>query len=594
MLTRSHPPRADTTEPESAAAAAAPTCDVPLAPTVSIEAQRADPLCRVLLALLNGQPAQEGDWAAAHIAPKRTATAVSNGEFALDADGRACHVDRRRGAARMAVVAPEAARHALWSSVHGPDELAQPGRKALLARIRDIAWWPKLGDFTKAATSGCNTCKRAKHPAQHRGRGELHQRPPATRFGDEVAIDLGGMAGPEGAHTFACVRDKATGWIVAWVAPSTAADKVAAQFETHWLRPWGVPRIVISDNGPEMARLSSGAMARRWGFAWIHETTAPQRPQSNGSAEKAVDMIKTKIRCLMMDAAVADHSRWPEFLAQAVSALNASPVATTGVAPFRALTGAEWRSPTAAAVETTAARTAPLTAPTKPVTEEEAVQHTAAIEQEQAVSVQRRAEAIEPRKRAYEASRRAPYSFAVGDTVGRLVQDTERKSKTATKYTTAVNAGQMDRTTGPYTIVSLESGGRARVHNDASGASELEHADRLFKWMPEVVTPALNSIAGIDSPHVESDTAATTAQSSRQQFLLAKRAEELAERQTHGATTRGATRRSAEQEAAEEIVRASRREEIDAALPLDQKSSRRMRSATKRAKRSRTAPLLPP
>ena len=53
---------------------------------------------------------------------------------------------------------------------------------------------------------------------------------------------------------------------------------------------YGIPDIVVTDNGPQFASAEFSAFAKTWMFN--HNTSSPYHPQSNGKAENAVRTVK--------------------------------------------------------------------------------------------------------------------------------------------------------------------------------------------------------------------------------------------------------------------------------------------------------------
>ena len=53
---------------------------------------------------------------------------------------------------------------------------------------------------------------------------------------------------------------------------------------------FGIPEILVTDNGLQFASKEFEVFAKSWSFN--HTTTSPRYPQSNGKAEKAVKTVK--------------------------------------------------------------------------------------------------------------------------------------------------------------------------------------------------------------------------------------------------------------------------------------------------------------
>ena len=53
---------------------------------------------------------------------------------------------------------------------------------------------------------------------------------------------------------------------------------------------YGVPDVLVTDNGPQFASAEFVSFAKRWGFQ--HVTSSPHCPQSNGRVENVVKTVK--------------------------------------------------------------------------------------------------------------------------------------------------------------------------------------------------------------------------------------------------------------------------------------------------------------
>ena len=80
---------------------------------------------------------------------------------------------------------------------------------------------------------------------------------------------------------------------------------------------WGIPDIIISDNGPEFSSAQFQAFSRDYGFE--HKTSSPRYPQSNGQAEAGVKIAKRIV------GQRDPHLALLEYRATAVSSTGYSP-----------------------------------------------------------------------------------------------------------------------------------------------------------------------------------------------------------------------------------------------------------------------------
>ena len=71
--------------------------------------------------------------------------------------------------------------------------------------------------------------------------------------------------------------------------PDMRAETVIQKLKVHMARN-GICQLVITDNGPSYSCQAFADFARDWGF--IHQTSSPFHPKSNGHSEVLVGLAK--------------------------------------------------------------------------------------------------------------------------------------------------------------------------------------------------------------------------------------------------------------------------------------------------------------
>ena len=61
----------------------------------------------------------------------------------------------------------------------------------------------------------------------------------------------------------------------------------------------GIPKIVVSDNGPQFSSKQYQVFAKHWEFQ--HITSSPKHPQTNGKAERTVQTVKQLLKKAMQN-----------------------------------------------------------------------------------------------------------------------------------------------------------------------------------------------------------------------------------------------------------------------------------------------------
>ena len=73
----------------------------------------------------------------------------------------------------------------------------------------------------------------------------------------------------------------------------TTFEEIILQTKKIFAR-YGIPEVVVSDNGPQYSSKAHAAFARQ--FQFEHVTSSPRYPQSNGEAECAVQTVKNLLK----------------------------------------------------------------------------------------------------------------------------------------------------------------------------------------------------------------------------------------------------------------------------------------------------------
>lgn len=175
------------------------------------------------------------------------------------------------------LVIPAAMRNGVLSKLHE----GHLGLVKCRERARQSVWWPGLSNQLKELVLNCRTCLKER----------LNPKEPLmpTQFPDRPWQRLGADLFMLGTKTYLLVVDYYSRYVeIAQLSPSRSTD-VIVHMKSIFARH-GVPETLITDNGPQFSGHSFASFAASYGF--VHVTSSPKFPQSNGEAERAVKTIK--------------------------------------------------------------------------------------------------------------------------------------------------------------------------------------------------------------------------------------------------------------------------------------------------------------
>lgn len=176
------------------------------------------------------------------------------------------------------VVIPTTIREEMLRRIHeghlGVDKCQQ--------RARDVMWWPGMGAAIERTVLGCDTCQRHR-PANPRQ--PLAPHPVPELPWQVLATDIFELSGKQ--HLL--VVDYYSKFVEIALLPNLQSATVIAVLKNMFSR-FGIPQKVVSDNGTQFSSQEFKTFSEKWGF--MHVTSSPLYPQSNGLAERNVRTIK--------------------------------------------------------------------------------------------------------------------------------------------------------------------------------------------------------------------------------------------------------------------------------------------------------------
>jgi len=208
-----------------------------------------------------------------------------------------------------------------------------------LARVQENYVWPGMRKHVREYIRACMRCNTLtpNHPANPRGRIPT----PPTPF-HTWGIDLVGPFPRDrrGRQYLLTCIDHLTGWAEAIAIASKKAETVQEAFMEHIVARYGIPSVIISDNGGEFTSTNFEAWLRELGIS--HHLTSPYHPQANGMTER----FNGTIQRILLKLTGGNGKKWSHYLSEALYAYRITQ-GPTGISPYQAVFGQRPRLPRA-------------------------------------------------------------------------------------------------------------------------------------------------------------------------------------------------------------------------------------------------------
>lgn len=199
------------------------------------------------------------------------------------------------------------------------------------ALARSYVYWPKIDQDIETLAASCPHCiQTMKNPPKT----VVHAWIPPSRPWERIHIDFAEFK----KQIFLVTVDAYSKWPEVHFLPTqtaTNAINVLQELFSHY----GVPRVLVSDNGTQFTSVEFQRFLRRHNI--VHKTSAPFHPATNGQAERYVGTVKSALRALG-----AENPSLPlqQKLQRFLFAYRRSPHTSTGVSPAERFLGRTVRS----------------------------------------------------------------------------------------------------------------------------------------------------------------------------------------------------------------------------------------------------------
>jgi hypothetical protein len=179
------------------------------------------------------------------------------------------------------IVIPENLRQEIMQQIHSGHQ----GLVKCKERARQSVWWPGITKDIEEFIRKCRVCCQFQKPQFQPLLGTTLPDTPWQKVGTDLFEWK--------QVNYILIVDYYSRFIEIAKLSSTTSESIINHMKSIFARH-GIPREVISDNGPQYSSMMFKKFAEDYGFN--HVTSSPRYPQANGEAERAVQTIKDLLK----------------------------------------------------------------------------------------------------------------------------------------------------------------------------------------------------------------------------------------------------------------------------------------------------------
>lgn len=225
-------------------------------------------------------------------------------------------------------VVPKPDRRQLITNAHDPPTAGHTGVSKTYSKLAEQYYWPKMRSDVAAYVRKCQVCATHK-PTNGPPRENMQSHPKVSRPWETISTDLMGPLprSLKGNSYVLVVTDYLSKFSLIFPLRTSSAEVVTRKIEEEVFLVFGVPRIIICDNGPQYRSTRFQKLAEQ--YACKIKYTANYHPRANPT-ERVNRTIKT-----MLAMYVKDNQRvWDQNIHKIACAIRSSRHETTKLTPY--------------------------------------------------------------------------------------------------------------------------------------------------------------------------------------------------------------------------------------------------------------------
>lgn len=224
------------------------------------------------------------------------------------------------------VYIPPSLRQQLLHHYHNSPLSGHLGRYKTYKRLQALVYWPKMSMDVRDYVRCCRACQMYK-PETRKPPGKLQQTT-VSRPWEMLGVDLMGpfpRSSSGNLHLLVFV-DYLSRWVELFPLRKATAETISQYLTKEILTRWGVPKYILSDQGPQFVSTVFEETCKRWNITL--KKTSAYHPQTN-LTERINRNVKTMLAAFVED----NHKNWDRYLPEFRFALNSAVHESTGVTP---------------------------------------------------------------------------------------------------------------------------------------------------------------------------------------------------------------------------------------------------------------------